>query len=77
MAACVASWRGRVTSGSSSRPIHAAFSRASASNSGTRPRSRSAWPAKASHGVLSIGLCELPIPRTMSAMVLLPCRQGP
>ena len=36
MAACVASCRARVTSGASSRPIHAAFSRAFLANAATR-----------------------------------------
>src|SRR6266478_7917618 len=68
MASCVASWRARVTSATSSRPIHAALARAFAANSGRRARSRSPRPANASYGVLSIGLCELPMPSVTCAM---------
>ena len=68
IAACVASCRARVTLGASSRPIHDDLSRASASKSATRARSRSAWPANPSWGVLNMGLCEVPMPRMISAM---------
>ena len=45
-AACVASWRALVTSGSSSRSIHASLARAFAAKSGRRARSRSARAAE-------------------------------
>ena len=68
----VAWCRAFVTSGMSSRAIHEEFSRAFAANSGRRPRSSSPSCSNASCGVLSMGLCEVPMPKATSAIPF-PC----